>query len=356
MKDADQGHVAYVDGLRALAVLAVVVCHSGAATFGVAAGWRVCGARGVDLFFVISGFCLAHPSLSRRRSGSGEGTVAFGPFLRRRLARLGPSYYGAIALFAILGMTGFGLPTAPMFHHAGLRGQMHEIVADALFMPSPQSLYNATFWTLGLELQWYLVFPALLALYVRQRLLFALAGVTFYVLYLATHVAPPIAGVLPCFMCGIVAADFRLSGKRLPTATLAFVALLLVLAIHAQLQQPADVDHGDPLWHGVAFGIVLLAGSCSVAFTRMLSARPLTFIGERSYSIYLVHAPFLAFLGHAGIPWALAAVCAVGVGFLYWQIVERRFMQPGTRFYFEELPARLDKVIFRLQRAPEKAF
>ncbi|MBC5800150.1 MAG: acyltransferase [Candidatus Eremiobacteraeota bacterium] len=343
MEKAAEAHLAYVDGLRAVAVLAVVACHSGAASFGAAAGWRVCGARGVDLFFVISGFCLAYPTLARVRTGAAA-TVRFLPFLRRRVVRLAPSYYVAIVLFALLGMTSFGFPTAPAGHALGEAAQWREVLSDLSFTPSTQSIYDATFWTLGLEMQWYVVFPLLIALYVRSRALFGFIGVGCYLAYMGTHLVPPIVGTLPCFMLGMLAADVQRARVRIPTLpALLVVALLLAAATAAQLAHPSDVDHGDPLWHAAVFALALAAGSGMLR--RVLSARPFVAVGTRSYSIYLVHAPVLAFLGHAGCPWPLAALLAVVLGMGYWLIVERPLVTNRMRALLEGLPQRLDTYV-----------
>jgi peptidoglycan/LPS O-acetylase OafA/YrhL len=81
-----------------------------------------------------------------------------------------------------------------------------------------------------------------------------------------------------------------------------------------------SLDHGSPLWHAAAFLSVL---SGVGAGNRLLSWRPLAFIGVASYSIYLVHGPTMTFLIHDGIQQFVAAIISVLGGILFWLCVER---------------------------------
>src|SRR5271163_4433651 len=92
-------HVPSIDGLRAVAVLGVIAYHANFLPGSV-------GARGVDLFFVISGLCLSLPVL--RRAGDFQRTR----FWINRCWRIVPPYWAALALFALLSLTAFGLPSA----------------------------------------------------------------------------------------------------------------------------------------------------------------------------------------------------------------------------------------------------
>src|SRR5581483_12159461 len=81
--------VRHIDGLRALAVLSVLIYHGTTRT--PVGRWFVEGRHGVDLFFVISGFCLSHPVLTRLAS---QGSAAFDNplFFAKRIARIVPPY------------------------------------------------------------------------------------------------------------------------------------------------------------------------------------------------------------------------------------------------------------------------
>src|SRR6516164_4323804 len=102
MQASDQHRrIAYIDGLRALAVLLVVAHHIGEQYFPAVAAFGL-GRHGVDLFFVLSGFCLSYPTLERlARDGSATFDVA--EFAKRRLIRIIPPYWAAIAALAVFG-------------------------------------------------------------------------------------------------------------------------------------------------------------------------------------------------------------------------------------------------------------
>ena len=98
----EEKRVGYIDGLRALAVLSVLVFHSAlsnpvaAAKGGVIALVFTQGCHGVDLFFVISGFCLSYPVLKKvYERGSYQFDLC--GYLARRVIRIVPPYYAAIA-------------------------------------------------------------------------------------------------------------------------------------------------------------------------------------------------------------------------------------------------------------------
>ena len=96
--------IAYIDGLRAVAILSVVVHHTAKYNPSLALGalrhTLLEGAHGVDLFFVLSGFCLSYPALAALRDGS-TGRFDAVRYWARRLVRILPPFWIALALFAI---------------------------------------------------------------------------------------------------------------------------------------------------------------------------------------------------------------------------------------------------------------
>jgi peptidoglycan/LPS O-acetylase OafA/YrhL len=288
-----------IDGLRALAVLAVVAHH---ASFR---PWAL-GTRGVDLFFVISGLCLSLPFLRERKN------VPLTRFWAGRFWRIAPPYWVALLLFALLSLTAFGLPTSSV---PASRGEFWQ---DALFFTSESPAYNSSFWTLGFEAHWYVLFPAVLALYLRSRWGFAALMLASYVWY-ATPYRIPDAGLLPCFMLGIVAADLYLHDNLHKPLSSPWVGVAAVALVGCAAFFDKTSDHGDPLWHLAAFAVVL-AGLGTAA--RAASWKPLAFIGVASYSIYLVHQPLIAWLVNVHVPVAPAAVVSILAGIAFWKCVE----------------------------------
>jgi peptidoglycan/LPS O-acetylase OafA/YrhL len=293
--------LAAVDGLRAIAVLAVVAHHAGLLPLEY-------GTRGVDLFFVISGFCLSLPTLRSMQAGNPFRFDRW-RFARGRVARIVPPYYVALVLFGVLSLTAFGLPSVV---HPATR---FEWLENALFMTSPAPAYNASFWTLGIEAQWYVLFPAILSLYVRSKSLFCSVAVFSYLAFAWHHELVDI-GVLPCFMLGIVAAHLYVSGKA---SSPLFPVLAFVSLVTAVLTDPTAF-HGHPIWHVAAFAM-LVAG---VGRLHVLASwRPLAAIGVASYSIYLVHQPIVLWLMRYDIAWPVCGLLGVGAGLVFWLAVEQ---------------------------------
>lgn len=331
-----------IDGLRAVAVLAVVVCHCigfGPLALQIAIGQS--GARGVDLFFVISGFCLAFPLLRALRE-DGTPLVQVVPFVRRRFARVAPSYYVALLAFGAFAFTKVGLPTWPGAVPP-VAEQLQAIGRDLLFLTNEKPIHNCDFWTLGVEMRWYVIFPLVLALYVRTRIGFAALMLAFYAAYASPYGIPDL-GMYPCFMFGIVAADLVLRGYRWLAYVAPAAAVATLAALWMQSQTPV-LDHGNALWHVAAF-LTVIAVTGNYRLRRCFSHPALVATGVASYSIYLVHHPILAELVLRGVPIWLAAVVSVAAGFGFWYGVERTLSAAPVRkrleaaLTFRRLPAR----------------
>jgi exopolysaccharide production protein ExoZ len=301
-----------------LAVLGVIAYHANFLPGSI-------GARGVDLFFVISGLCLSLPVLRAGRE------LQRSKFWINRFWRIVPTYWIALGIFALLSLTAFGLPSALVPKRA------FELPQEALFFTGFTPAYNSSFWTLEFETHWYIFFPFILVLFMKSRPWFFALLVGLYLWYL-TPVRVPDAGMLPCFMLGIVAADLYLrkmiGSKFLLAGAAAFLALAIVLRGDSN-------DHGDPLWHVAAFCVVL--AGLGVA-SKALSWEPLAFIGVASYSIYLVHGPVLAWMHDTlHLPMFLAALGSLVAGILFWLLVERPISKPEFRAAVTSLFSRRPK-------------
>ena len=314
-----QKRIAYIDGLRAIAVLSVVIEHT--ASFRrdphLFPGYILrTGMHGVDLFFVISGFCLSYPVLSKLHS-TGSGALDLARFAAHRIVRILPPYYIAIVLLAVAAF-------ASGTFISGL-----DVVKQMLFFDRAEQglLLNSSFWTLSIEFRWYALFPLMLLLWVRAPRAFGLLALLF-ACSTATLFSSVDILILPAFMLGIVAADAHLRGFRFVRLALpAFV----VLAVAGTLLTPASwTNYAHPIWQLCAFALVLAAGSIGV-LQRALSTRILAAIGTASYSIYLVHGPVISFFQEHGMAAPLAALCGVAAGCVFWAIAERPFTQGPLR-------------------------
>lgn len=300
------GYTAHIDGLRAVAVLAVIAYHLHAPAM---AG----GLLGVDLFFVISGFVVA--ASAQRWSAAGLSGFA-GQFYRRRVLRIAPALLACLLATALASMLVVPLAwlsdandKTGLYAFFGLSNLFLARQDDGYFAPRAEFNPYLHTWSLGVEEQFYLLFPLLFFAWLRGgrwRLLsvavFALVfagsladacwrsardpNATFYLT--TSRLWEIAAGVL------LHQAGTRLRWKRGTWSVLAEVAAwLALLVLAAMLWLPSrGVASIAPL---VAAAVVLLATlhgrDAQSPLARLLGLPPLLAIGRRSYSLYLWHWP-----------------------------------------------------------------
>lgn len=332
------GRVPYLDGLRALAILLVVTFHTIEYQPWLAAhhqwfwAFVLSQGHGVQLFFVLSGFCLAYPTLAKlQKTGGLNFDVA--RFTARRIVRILPSYWIAIAVLlpAMFLLVHFGIePGGGMPSHLGALKLLEQVF---LFNLRPEWL-NGSFWTLPIEVHWYFVCPILLWVWTRSPRAFACIALLCWFAAATTRFQAPDVKFLPAFMLGIAAADIRVRGawfsKYMP---LAFVAL----AIFGTYNELHGTALAYPSWELAMFALVVAVGELP-ALGRVFSLRIFAPIAAASYSIYLVHAPVLGTLEKylpASIPVGEALLIggAVGIaaGLLFSLIAERPFRRGALR-------------------------
>jgi peptidoglycan/LPS O-acetylase OafA/YrhL len=351
-----EGRLGYIDGLRAVAVLLVMIFHARVHMPGVPLGHLFLeGTHGVDLFFVLSGFCLSLPTLIKLRDARAVRFDLLG-FAAKRFLRIFPPYAVAVVLFAGIGTYairhGFALPAGMRSHF-----ELTDVLAELLFFDRMNEHINQSFWSLALEFRWYFIFPVALAIWAaRPRALLALifAAVVASELTRATSTD---VGVMPAFLLGIVAAQIRVSDH--PIAF--FAPLIGVAGVVAglMLEQgyhfPVQTNFG---WHVVAFALVVSAGR-ERWLQALLSQRALIAVGTASYSIYLVHEPIVsatvASLGpRIGVASAMLVAIGLGLagGFFLWAIVERPITDRGIVTAFVALSDRWIRRLFALTGIP----
>jgi peptidoglycan/LPS O-acetylase OafA/YrhL len=325
-------HFGYIDGLRALAALSVLYLHGVTCAFNVCKGthqaWRYIPGHGIDLFFVISGLCLALPFLSRHNAGRPM-NLDYLKFLANRIARIAPPYYIVLGVLGLLALTPLGFPGDALAAPVPLGQALSTFARDLVFSTSGLQVYNSVFWTLGVEMRWYLVCPLLILLYVRSRSVFYLLIPLLYALYFLPPLGlPPILelGTLPCFMLGIVAADVSLREGLVRRFSWAAAPLVAVAILGFD---GGSINPADPLWHLLCFCIVV--GASTAPLRRLFELRPLVVTGVASYSIYLVHLPIIWGLQRRGFTGWMPMAAGLAGGFAFWWLVERRLLEPAVR-------------------------
>ena len=310
-----------IEGLRAVAVVLVVLFHAGIGDF---AG----GFIGVDVFFVISGFLITGLLLRERQA---SGTISLSNFYARRARRLLPAALLVLAVTLLVSL--FILP--PLL----LPGLAGDTAAAALYVSNLGFAVQATdyfaagaapspilhFWSLGVEEQFYLCWPLLVLLVARgvgqvQRrvgLTLALIALSSFVFALwLTEVAQPWAFFsLPArawelALGGLLAiAGARLA--RLPVSLAAgagWLGLGLIVAGGLLLNETTPFPGYAALLPTLGAALVLVSGAQLSRWgpARLLDTALPRFLGRISYSLYLWHWPILVLPALAsGLPLSL---------------------------------------------------
>jgi len=290
-----------IDGLRAVAILSVIAFH--------AAPRRVPGGFvGVDVFFVISGYLIAGLILA----GLKDGTFSFGQFYGRRIRRLFPALAIVLAATLPLGWAEL-LPdefASLGWYVAASAGFCTNLLAnsDVGYFDGPRATKPLLhLWSLGVEEQFYIVFPTMLVVLCKwgraAPITLAVVGVLSFaanVALVATH--PPAVFYMPMtrFWEFLIGAGLAYRASRAPprsgpqlSADAKSVSGFLLVLVGVAI---AREDH-FPGWMALipTLGAVLLIAAGPEAWInrRLLAHRSAVYIGLISYPLYLWHWPLL---------------------------------------------------------------
>jgi peptidoglycan/LPS O-acetylase OafA/YrhL len=303
-----------IDGLRAVAVLSVIIYH--ADFLNALPG----GFTGVDIFFVISGYVISQ-SLYTRSDMSFSAYLA--DFYRRRFLRIVPALL--VVLVACALVSAMFVPQAwlsaqndqtGLAAYFGLSNFTLAWNTDTYFSPSTQLNPYTHTWTLAVEEQFYLVFPLVYFVWLRFRQrhslawallpLLALASLAFSVVqteqspleafYLLPSRFWELASGAVLFQL-VVTGRLQLSSAATPAVLFAGLALVSGGLIFA------DAKYFPYPWAVLTIAGTLLTLAAVVQKTdfpspllRLLQSTPATYVGRLSYSLYLWHWPVLVFL------------------------------------------------------------
>ena len=329
-----------MDGVRGIAIALVVAGHTLAPVYGTA------GYSGVAVFFVLSGYLITSILV---REHARTGRISLRAFYARRARRLLPALLVYLVAGVVLGTVfnpGYGTVAnawPALFYVANLNrmyefGDLGGLLRDGGFAP---------LWSLSIEEQFYLVFPMILIALLAWlggraalRWLLVLAGAS-----LALRVALWAGGAASgriyfgtdttacLLLAGCALAVWR-RGPRVPAwlVTPALAAIPLLGLWEADGRANAAFA---PMIAG-ALTVVAIAGVSGFPsrVPAWLTCRPLVLLGQRSYALYLWHAPAMLtwrFAGGGLIAWIACVGLAWTVTLLSWRYVESPFLRTNPR-------------------------
>jgi peptidoglycan/LPS O-acetylase OafA/YrhL len=289
-----------IDGLRSIAVLPVIFFYAGLSIFSG-------GYVGVDIFFVISGYLITSIIISETNSGN----FSLINFYERRARRILPALY-----FVIIVCLPFAWFWMMPFQLRDFSGSIVSVVffvsniffwkKSGYFQPEAEDNPLLHTWSLGVEEQYYLLFPLLVIIFWRygfKSFFYLLVVITFSSLIAAEY-----------FSRLYPSANFYLASTRvweLLTGSLvvlilwkkrikeneffSFIGLILILISIFIFDEHTRFPSFYALLPVVGTALIILFSSSETLVGKLLSARALVFVGLLSYSDYLWHQPIFAF-------------------------------------------------------------
>ncbi|WP_181883205.1 acyltransferase [Pseudomonas fluorescens] len=314
MKKTDSfvSHLSYrpdIDGLRAFAIISVVLYHAFPA-------YMRGGFIGVDIFFVISGYLIS----SIIFKGLEAGNFSFLDFYKRRVNRIFPALI--IVLLVCYAVGWFALMAAEFKflgkHVLGGIGFIQNLVLykeSGYFDTSSELKILLHLWSLGVEEQFYILFPLAAWVLWRRRvlvlpLLIGMAAISFGAGLYKLSVNPSAAFYMPQYrfweiLSGSLLAYFSVFGKSVPGAakgSLRAGNLLSVLGLVFLFASVVLIDKYKAFpgfWALIPVSgavMMILAGPQAWLNSRLLASKPLVWIGLISYPLYLWHWPVITFI------------------------------------------------------------
>lgn len=331
-------HLPALDGLRGLAVLLVVGSHAGHKGIYLVPGLdlRGTGRLGVFLFFVLSSFLLTHLALGETSERLRSRSYWWG-YAKRRVLRVMPAF---LAVLTIYGLDAGWDPIRALEHVVLLRGERH-------------------FWTVSVEMRWYLLLPVTIGILVWTRdrswlgpLVLALGAIGLRFAFppdygsIPPDFRPTFFPFVPVFFMGCMAAWlYRRMGVGSSRAQaqgpvlwegVGWASLVGLVAHFPALRQAFTdgilehtrfhlyFDRIGGLCALLVLGVLLGMGGLRVAF----ALAPLRFVGRVSFSLYLSHPLLLAFVYRHGTTWPdpLPSLVFIGgslsVAWILWRWIE----------------------------------
>ncbi len=332
---ANSGYIKSIDGLRAIAVMVVVLFHAGFSQFHG-------GFIGVDVFFVISGFLITLHIVEQKESG----IFSFTKFYHRRIARLLPA---AATVFLITLATSYFILSPADLMRVGQSVIYVSLSVSNMFFLSEAGYFDQASslkpflhtWSLSVEEQFYLVWPSIIVLlfWLGQRkaiiigiAILSIASVSASLYFYennpdATFFLTP----LRVYQFGI-GALIALLGLHENKSCKSYFSLISVLVLFCLVYLVSKHNHlfYVSILPAVLAGLFIVGSQSKVA--EVLFASPaFVWVGQRSYSIYLVHWPLMVLwkintdYEFSQLEKTVSVILSVLLGYILHTLIEKRF-------------------------------
>lgn len=306
----EQTHLKYrseIDGLRALAVLSVIFYHLNE-------NWIPGGFLGVDIFFVISGYLITNIITKEMV----EGSFSFQAFYNRRIKRIFPVFIFVMLLASIFS-TFFFIRSEGELQRKGIESGV--LFFSNLYLANRQGYWDFAanenpilhIWSLAVEEQYYLFFPVFLYvafIKTKNKNIFLSLSIILFVIFCMTYFLPEEAyrkiGVNNVYYASNIRFPELLVGSvcaLLPTLKLKRILelslfALIVACLWGYNKNLPFLLNGLLILPCALTAILILSMTNKSPVGKLLSLKPIVFIGKLSYSLYLFHWLFIAWANY----------------------------------------------------------
>jgi peptidoglycan/LPS O-acetylase OafA/YrhL len=302
------GKFAFLDGLRGWAAMWVVVNHLqhfldnalDSIPWVIREYLIIQGGMGVVFFFALSGFVITRSLASRPVD-----TPTLGNFYARRLARLTPPYYAALVFTLVVNVASVTLKHQSFTEEYGAMTPLR-VITNLAYIPTlfdVDLMINGIYWTLYVEMQFYALIGLLCwAMFQLERrnqrrvfdaliVVLCLVSLIYPAGDLLQSFSPYIVPYLCCFMAGVLVYWHSVGRVRKEALAIYFAALLACAIAYRAATYVSTT---------AAMALLYVAATRTGAMQRWLSDRVSHFLGQISFSLYLIHPSVLGAVYYVG--------------------------------------------------------